>query len=79
LSYDPDGNLTNDETFQYAYDAENHLISATPIDTASGLKKVEFGYDYLSRRVQKNVFEWQTDHWSLNTEKGDHSLFFSVA
>jgi RHS repeat-associated protein len=70
LTYDLDGNLTNDGTFQYEYDAENRLISATPLNPQNGDKKTEYAYDYMSRRVQKNVYEWQTDHWSLLTENG---------
>lgn len=69
LTYDLDGNLTNDGTFQYDYDAENRLISATPLDTASGLKKVEFAYDYMSRRVQKQVYTYDGSSWVLETEK----------
>ncbi len=61
LQYDPDGNLTNDGIFQYEYDAENRLITVTPLDPASGLQKVTLVYDYQHRRSQRQVYEWQTD------------------
>lgn len=56
LSYDLDGNLTNDSTFVYVWDCENRLISAS-----SGTQKVEFAYDYMSRRVSKKVYAYQSE------------------
>jgi hypothetical protein len=51
LNYDLDGNLIEDNIHQFTYDAENRLTSVTPITPTTGSKKVEFGYDYMSRRV----------------------------
>ncbi|MCP4398416.1 MAG: hypothetical protein GY801_14105 [bacterium] len=62
------GKLTNDGTFQYAYDAENHLMSATPMETASGLKKLGFDYDYKSRRTGKKVYSYIAETWEPDTD-----------
>jgi RHS repeat-associated protein len=51
LAYDSDANLTQDGTWTYAYDGENRLRSMT----RSG-EKLLFTYDYLGRRVRKDVF-----------------------
>lgn len=48
LSYDPDGNLTNDGARAYIWDAENRLILVE-----WGTNVVENAYDYMSRRVEK--------------------------
>ena len=49
--YDNDGNMTQFGSSTYTYDAENRLISAV-----NGTKRVECGYDALSRRVFKKVY-----------------------
>ena len=47
--YDADGNLLNDGTHQYAWDAAGRLIAAT--DTATG-KVTTYRYDGLGRRLE---------------------------
>ena len=42
----------------YAWDAENRLISVTPTAPQAGDKKLVFAYDYLGRRIEKQVFDW---------------------
>lgn len=74
LTYDADGNLTQDGRWTYSWDAENRLTGLTYRHTASstypGLK-LTFGYDGLSRRTWKKVESttngttWTTD--SLET------------
>jgi RHS repeat-associated protein len=49
LTYDPNGNLTNDGTNTYAWDARNRLIGISGGTTAS------FAYDALGRRVNKTI------------------------
>jgi RHS repeat-associated protein len=50
LSYDGNGNLTNDGTNSFTYDTENHLLTTTmPGRTAS------YTYDPLGRRASKTV------------------------
>jgi hypothetical protein len=75
LTYDLDGNLTNDGTFQYEYDAENRLTSVTPITPTTGSTKVEFGYDYMSRRVEKKVYTYDGSSWVLEIDIHDLSVY----
>ena len=52
----------------YEWDAENRLAAVEPASTPqNGDKRVEFTYDYLGRRVQKQVFTWDdgTEQWDL--------------
>jgi RHS repeat-associated protein len=48
-TYDTRGNLTSDGTWTYAYDAENHLMTASK----SGVSAA-YAYDPLGRRVEKS-------------------------
>ena len=56
------------------WDAENRLVSWTPKAPLAGDQKVTFKYDYLSRRVEKKVYDWDTgdpndpndDAWETN-------------
>ena len=62
FGYDADGNLTNDGRWVYSWDAENRLIAvetAVPA-VAAGVprQKLEFAYDWRSRRIQKKVYDW---------------------
>ena len=54
ISYDPDGNQTDDGTFRYTYDSQNRLRTVTR-DSDNALIAV-YSYDALGRRVQKVVF-----------------------
>lgn len=49
LGYDANGNLTNDGTNTYAWDARNHLAGIIGSSTAS------FVYDGLGRRMSKSI------------------------
>jgi RHS repeat-associated protein len=43
--------------------------SASVTSVLSAVKqKLEFAYDSQSRRIQKKVYDWQTDHWSQITD-----------
>ncbi len=56
-SYDSNGNLTNDETFSYVWDALNRLIAVN-----SGEEAVSgYYYDALNRRIRKTVGSTNTD------------------
>ena len=52
LSYDDNGNLTDDGSNTYEYDYENRLIRVTRKSDSQVL--AEFKYDALGRRVEKN-------------------------
>jgi RHS repeat-associated protein len=60
--YDLDGNLTQDGRWQYTWDGENRLIGMQPISTvpAAAKKELAFNYDYMGRRVEKQVWTWNT-------------------
>jgi YD repeat-containing protein len=52
FQYDPDGNLTNDGRWFYAWDAENRLIGMT-VNTNTGPQyQLTFAYDSQGRRIQ---------------------------
>ncbi|NCC62282.1 MAG: hypothetical protein EOM12_15385, partial [Verrucomicrobiae bacterium] len=56
LSYDPDGNLTNDSKNIYTWNGENRLVKVEPILLTNGCRKIENIYDYMGRRVNKQVY-----------------------
>jgi RHS repeat-associated protein len=59
LVYDADGNLTFDGVWNYVWDAENRLIEMTMTNIAgvapTNRLRLDFGYDYMNRRVSKTV------------------------
>ncbi len=61
-SYDSDGNLLSDDRWTYTWNGENRLVamesSEASILSGAPVLRLEFAYDYLGRRVAKNVFEW---------------------
>ena len=64
LAYDPRGNLTADSEGRIlTWDPENRLTSIAPSAPTNGALAVAFIYDTQTRRVGKNVFAWNTDHW----------------
>lgn len=68
FTYDDDGNLLSDGRFNYTWDNENRLIGA---ETLSNLPssvpqvKLEFVYDYMSRRVSKQVSNIVSGQWTV--------------
>jgi len=56
-SFDATGGAT------YTWDAENRLVAVTPLAPTASDRKVEFGYDYLGRRVVKRVYVWNGSAW----------------
>jgi RHS repeat-associated protein len=60
--YDFDGNMTQDGRWTYTWDAENRLTSMTAIAAvpATAKRKLEFKYDYMGRRIEKNVYDWNS-------------------
>ncbi|MCX6856556.1 MAG: hypothetical protein NTV80_16815 [Verrucomicrobia bacterium] len=83
MSYDDDGNLTQDARWDYTWDAENRLISMTerrdnviaaPVDPIK--KRLVFGYDARSRRTSKTVYDWNavTSTW---TNLYEHTFVWS--
>jgi len=65
LTYDLDGNLETDGGSmgastgrEFTWDGENRLIRVAPTTPQDGDVKVEFAYDYMGRRIEKTVTEW---------------------
>jgi len=57
FTYDSDGNLMSDGRWSYSWDAENRLINMTSLTGAPAASKysLTFSYDYLGRRIQTVV------------------------
>ena len=64
LSYDSDGNLIQDDSFAYAYDAENRLISVDPRFPVEGSFAVENRYSHKNLRVRKIVRCYTDGGWT---------------
>ena len=62
-TYDSDGNLTSDGAFNYAFDAENRLVSAYPTSPVGDSLSVENRYDHKHRRVRKIVKSYSGGSW----------------
>ncbi len=50
----------------YTWDGENRLVGVwpTPGTERDGHRKVEFGYDYLGRRIRKQVWTYNAGVWA---------------
>jgi RHS repeat-associated protein len=59
ITHDKDGNLTDDGDLQYVYDAENRLIQIV-----RGDHRVMMKYDYMNRRVEVALEEFEEDTWT---------------
>jgi RHS repeat-associated protein len=64
LLYDSNGNLTNDGTRSFSYDAENQL---TNVAVANNWK-TEFVFDGLGRRRTTKDYAWQAGQWVKTNE-----------
>jgi RHS repeat-associated protein len=62
FTYDVRGNLKTDSRWYYTWDGANRLrfIETNPTAIAAGVEQGKFGYryDYLGRRVAKDVYSW---------------------
>lgn len=65
FQYDPDGNLTNDSVWSYKWDGENRLAEMEGLSSvpSSVRRKLLFSYDFLGRRVRKQVLFWNGVTW----------------
>jgi len=66
--YDGDGNLTNYDGKVYSWNAENRIISVEPEIPATGDTKVAYVYDYMGRRVHKQVFDHADGLWAVSAD-----------
>ena len=73
FSHDADGNLKQDAEWKMTWDGENRLVSLETTFSAAAAgkprQKLEFAYDGKSRRIQRRVYGWDTDHWSLSADQ----------
>jgi RHS repeat-associated protein len=62
FTHDADGNLTSDGRWTYTWDAENRLVgvetAVSAVTAGAPEQKLEFSYDFQSRRISKKVYEW---------------------
>jgi RHS repeat-associated protein len=74
--HDNDGNLTEDAQWEYTWDAENRMTSATQklLPVAAGVstppparKQLTFAYDYRNRRIAKAVHQWNETTGQFST------------
>ncbi|WP_124330899.1 RHS repeat domain-containing protein [Desulfonema ishimotonii] len=63
-SYDDDGNMTGYDGAAYTWNAENRLIAAETAD-----KKITFLYDYMGRRVRKQVYSGTPGSWNASPDE----------
>jgi len=62
--YDADGNLFSDGNNRFHWDAENRLTLVEPLVPTEGSKRLEFKYDYIGRRVSKQVWTHTGGAWT---------------
>lgn len=62
--YDADGNLFSDGKNRYHWDAENRLTLVEPLVPTEGSQRLEFKYDYIGRRVSKQVWTHTGGSWT---------------
>ncbi|MDF1752344.1 MAG: hypothetical protein P1U89_06205 [Verrucomicrobiales bacterium] len=71
-TFDADGNLTFDGYRDWVWDAENRLISVETrealVPTGLNPEKVEYSYDYLSRRIQRRASQKFGNRWEIVKE-----------
>ena len=60
---------------EYTWNAENRLIGYTPLTPMEGAKKVAFAYDYMGRRVEKRVYDWDDPNGVWQTVPSLHRRF----
>ena len=71
-SYDADGNLTEDWSWGYTWNAENRLVMIqTKLAAATSgfpFQRITYAYDSQGRRFQRQVFDWdmQANDWTTN-------------
>ena len=57
--------MLSDGTCAYAWDAENRLVSATPVNPSAGSKRVLCRYDWRHRLAQLAVQTYSSGAWVL--------------
>jgi RHS repeat-associated protein len=70
-TYDLDGNTLTDGRWSNTWDAENRLIIQETIGTvpAGAKKRLIHEYDWMGRRIRKQVYDWVASAWSLTQDQ----------
>lgn len=68
ITWNANGGMASDAHWNYAYDAEDRLVSATSRALTNGAVRVRNAYDWRSRRVVKCVDRYDADTgvWNLS-------------
>jgi RHS repeat-associated protein len=64
ISYDFNGNLTQQNHNTYTWDSHNRLLSVVPNNPATGAKALHYTYDGLHRRIVRQIREWNGGSWT---------------
>lgn len=65
----PPRDYTGPAPMVYTWDGENRLTSVEPQAAAEGVKKVTFDYDYLGRRMRKQVYTYSSGAWTQERDQ----------
>ncbi|MFO0838006.1 MAG: hypothetical protein U1D55_05720 [Phycisphaerae bacterium] len=74
LTYDDNGNLTDDGVFKYVYDAWNRLVKVTWRIKASPSTVATYAYDGRYRRISKAITNSGVEYWP--NDGGNTTLHF---
>ena len=71
ITWDANGGMASDAHWNYAYDAEDRLVSATSRALTNGAVRVRNAYDWRNRRISKSVDRYDADAgaWSLTEHR----------
>ena len=64
LSYNARGDLTDDGTYSYGWDAADRLISEAPKSPTTGSVEETMGYDSSNRLIWQDLYSWTGSGWS---------------
>ena len=62
-TYNSRGDVTDNGTYTFAWDASDRPISVTPKSVAVGSLQVKLGYDSSDRWLWKDVYQWNGSAW----------------
>jgi hypothetical protein len=77
LTYNGRGDVTNDGRYSYTYDANDRMISITPVNPQPGSYQLFYGYDSQGRRLWKDVYAWDnfTGAWGWTYPYSRHYVY----
>ena len=75
LMYNGRGDVSNDGTYSFGYDANDRLISIAPVSLSTGSVQLKYGYDGQGRRLWKDVYSYSTTTGSWTLQYSRHYLW----